>query len=133
MYGWATDITATCDGRVMILDQRDFSLYIFDVEGHQLGQFNIKSVRNRIACHPASDHVVLAGEERGTCRDHVVLAGEERETRRLTLAIYTVKGEFVRRIQLDEGGFVHGITVTVEGHIAVAFGNLFDTGKVIVV
>ncbi|XP_073235737.1 uncharacterized protein [Porites lutea] len=114
-----TDITATCDGRVMIVDSIDDSLYIFDVEGHQLGKFNIKHERDHyyhIACHPAS-------------ADHVVLEGGERETGRLTLAIYTVNGEFVRRIQLDEVVlsvrgmsvlFVTGITVTVEGHIAVA-------------
>ena len=114
----ATDITATCDGRVMIVDRGDDSLYIFDVEGHQLGKFNIKYekyVYRFIACHLASD---------------VVLAGLERETLRLTLAIYTVNGEFVRRIQLDEEVYVvRGITVTVEGHIAVAT----DIGQVIVV
>ena len=122
----ARDITATCDGRVMIEDRGDDSLYIFDVEGHQLGKFNIKHERDdyyRIACHPA--------------RDHVVLAGHERETNRLTLAIYTVNGEFVRRIQLDEKGWVDGITVTVEGHIAVALHAITDEGirkaKVIVV
>ena len=107
----ATDITATCDGRVMIVDWGDDSLYIFDVEGHQLGKFNIKYERDGyycIACHPAS-------------ADHVVLAGHERETDRLTLAIYTVNGEFVRRIQLNEEGSVNGITVNMEGHIAVAF------------
>ena len=124
----ARDITATCDGRVMIVDWGDDSLYIFDVEGHQLGKFNIKHERDvyyRIACHPAS-------------ADHVVLAGRERETRRLTLAIYTVNGEFVRRIQLDEKvRFVRGITVTVQGHIAVALQAITDEGirkaKVIVV
>ena len=119
----ARDITATCDGRVMIVDGDDDSLYIFDVEGHQLGKFNIKYERDvyyRIACHLASDHVVLAGDER--------------ETRRLTLAIYTVNGEFVRRIQLDEEvDFVNGITVTVEGHIAVAFEDKHEKEKVIVV
>ena len=119
----ATDITATCDGRVMILDSRDDSFYLFDVEGHQLGKFNIKYERDvyyRIECHPASDYVVLAGREQ--------------ETDRLTLAIYTVNGEFVRRIQLDEeADFVDGITVTVEGHIAVAFGESIDKEKVIVV
>ena len=92
----ARDITASCDGRVMIVDSNDDSLYIFDVEGHQLDKFNIKRERDgyyRIACHPASDHIVLAGEER--------------ETRRLTLAIYTVNGEFVSRIQMDEKGYVY--------------------------
>ena len=124
VFKFATDITATCDGRVMIVDWDDDSLYIFDVEGHQLGKFNIKHERDdyyRIACHPAS-------------ADHVVLAGHERETRRLTLAIYTVNGEFVRRIQLDEEvDFVNGITVTVEGHIAVAFEDKHEKEKVIVV
>ena len=121
----ATDITATCDGRVMIVNGGDDSLYIFDVEGHQLGKLNIKHERdvyNRIACHPASDHVVLAGRER--------------ETDRLTLAIYTVNGEFVRRIQLDEKvqvtlyELVRGITVTVEGHIAVALQAITDEGRI---
>ena len=119
VFKLATDITATCDGRVVTVDRKDDSLYIFDVEGHQLGKFNIKHERDdyyRIACHPASDHVVLAGKER--------------KTRRLALAIYTVNGEFVRRIQLDEEVYVvRGITVTVEGHIAVAT----DIGQVIVV
>ena len=123
----ARDITATCDGRVMIVDRGDDSLYIFDVEGHQLGKFNIKHERDdyyRIAYHQASGHVVLAGQER--------------ETDRLTLAIYTVNGEFVRRIQLDEVVWsLNGITVTVEGHIAVALQDIKDEdtlqGKVIVV
>ena len=125
VFKLATDITATCDGRVVTVDRKDDSLYIFDVEGHQLGKFNIKHERDdyyRIACHQASGHVVLAGHER--------------ETLRLTLAIYTVNGEFVRRIQLDEEvWYVYGITVTVEGHIAVAFFRDvgIDKGKVIVV
>ena len=118
VFKFATGITATCDGRVMIVDSRDGSLYIFDVEGHQLGKFNIKHERDvyyRIAYHQASDHVVLAGDER--------------ETYRLTLAIYTVNGEFVRRIQLDEKaryGDINGITVTVQGHIAVALRAITD-------
>ena len=128
VFKGARDITTTCDGRVMIVDWGDDSLYIFDVEGHQLGKFNIKHERDdyyRIACHPASDHVVLAGAER--------------ETDRLTLAIYTVNGEFVRRIQLDEkvDYTVRGITVTVQGHIAVALQAITDKdtlqAKVIVV
>ena len=119
----ATDITATCDGRVMIVDQKDGSLYlrVFDGKGHQLRKFNIKYERDvyyHIACHPASD---------------VVLSGLERETGRLTLAIYTVNGKFVRRIQLDEvARSVHGITVTVEGHNAVPFKDRDGKGKVIV-
>ena len=121
VFKFAIDITATCDGRVIIVDRGDDSLYIFDVEGHQLGKFNIKyegDVYYRIACPPASDHVVLPGKER--------------ETGRLTLALYTVNGEFVRRIQLDEVvDYVYGITVTVEGHIAVALQDITDEDIII--
>ena len=124
VFKYVSDITATCDGRVMILDSTDDSLYIFDVEGHQLAKFNIKydrDVYHLIACHPASDHVVLAGREGWTGR--------------LTLVIYTVNSEFVRRIQMDEELYIErGITVTVEGHIAVAFrAASIDKEKVIVV
>ena len=118
----ARDITATCDGRVMIVDHFDHSMYIFDVEGHQLGKFNTKYEKDdyyRIACHPTSEHVVLAGEER--------------ERGRLMLAVYTVNGEFVRRIQLDEVDYVIKITVTVEGPIAVAFEPKHGKIKVTVI
>ena len=119
----ARDITATCDGRVMIVDHFDHSMYIFDVEGHHLGKFNTKYERDdyyRIVCHPTSEHVVLAGEER--------------ERGRLTLAVYTVNGEFVRRIQLDEEvDYVIKITVTVEGPIAVAFEPKHGKIKVTVI
>ena len=112
----------TRDGRVLIVDQDDHSFYIFDVEGHQLGKFNIKyderDVYYCIACHPANDHVVLAGRT---------------ATATLTLAICTVNGEFVRRIQLDVVRIVYGITVTVESHIGVAFEDNHHTVKVIVV
>ena len=138
----ATAITATGDGRVIIVDDLHYRAYTFDVEGHQLGKFKVKYKRSSdemdeltqgdhcycIAYHPGSDHFVLAGEDRGT--------------NRLTLAIYSFSGEFVRRIQLDEkvrhfllggGECVFGITVTVEGHIAVAFKDKHNKGKVIVV
>ena len=106
------DISATCDGRVMIMDRADQSVYAFDVEGHQLGKFDIKSegdCYNFIACH-------LSGE-------HVVLAGFKRRTGHTTLAIHTVNGEFVRRIQLGKAQSYlgWGVTVTVEDHIAVGF------------
>ena len=136
-----TAITATGDGRVIIVDNRYYRAYTFDVEGHQLGKFKFKYKRSSlenneiegdyyycIAYHPASDHFVLAGHDIATnC---------------LTLAIYTSNGEFVRRIPLDEEmhhvlvrGFesVFGITVTVEGDIAVAFVHKHSKGKVIVV
>ena len=66
---------------------------------------------------------------------HFVLAGNERETHHLTLAIYTVNGKFFRRIQLDEELFnvVDGITVTVDGHIALAVRDKHCNGKITVV
>jgi len=107
----ATCITATCDGHLMIVDRYGSCVYVFDVEGQQLAKFNIKCERDdyyRIGFHPTGEHFVVAGREL--------------ETDRLTLAIYTVNGEFVHRIQLDEEqGVLTGITVTVEGHIVVAF------------
>ena len=114
----ATDITAANDGRVMVMDCGDSSVYLFTVEGQQLDKlFNINIEEDcyyHIACHPAGEHVV-AGYERGT--DHP------------RVAIYTTSGEFVRRIQLDEvrGEWIRGMTVTMEGHIAVLLRHLHDT------
>ena len=144
----ATAITVTCDGRVMIVSDRHYRAYTFDVEGHQLDNFKLKcnrSISDINELHPSD---VLDGDHYHCiayhpASDHVVLAGDERRTHRLTLAIYTFNGEFVRRIQLDEkvplflyfGGEcveVFGITVTVEGHIAVAFIGKHNKAKVIV-
>ena len=119
----APDITATCDGRVMIVDPQDSCVHLFTEEGQQLAKFNISThapfADYFIAHHPVGDHVVFAYERRDL----------------LELAIYTVKGELVRIIQLDEGvSSVHGITVSMESHIAVAFvGKRPLNGKVVVV
>ena len=115
------DITATCDGRVMIVDTQDSCVHLFTEEGQQLAKFNISThepfADYFIAHHPVGDHVVVAYKR----RDH------------LELALYTVKGELVRMIQLDEGVWsVHGITVSMEGHIAVAFVRKMN-GEVVVV
>lgn len=117
----ALDITATCDGRIMIVDPQDSCVHLFTEEGQQLAKFNI-SIHSPfadyfIAHHPVGDHVVVAYKR----RDH------------LELALYTVKGELVRMIQLDERVWsVHGITVSMEGHIAVAFVRKMN-GEVVVV
>ena len=58
----AQEITASKDGRVMVLDS-DQSCLLFNVDGLNLANFsvNIQGDRYyRIACHP----VVVAGEER---------------------------------------------------------------------
>ena len=121
-FEYATDITAANDGRVMVMDRGDSSVHLFTVEGQQLDKFNINIEGDRyyhIACHPAGEHVVVAGYERGTLC--------------LSVVIYTTSGEFVQRIQLDKekvSGII-GITVTMEGHIAVLFKDLH--WKVIVI
>ena len=86
----AEEITASKDGRVMVLDS-DQSCHLFNVDGLHLANFsvNIQGDRYyRIACHPVGEHVVVAGEERET---HLLIA-----------AIYTVSGDFERKIQLNE-------------------------------
>ena len=85
----AREITASKDGRVMVLDS-DQSCHLFNVDGLHPANFsvNIQGDRYyRIACHPVGEHVVVAAEER--------------ETHLLIVAIYTVNGDFVRKIQLN--------------------------------
>ena len=50
------------------------------------------------------------------------------------MAIYTKDGEFVRRIVVTEEKFFYitGITVSMEGHIAVVVITVDRNGKVIV-
>ena len=121
LLGLAWDI-ASVDGRVIILDVRGLSsspakidtwAHIFTMEGQHLNKFNIKikdDLYDRIACRPISGHVVAAG---------TVLS-----TDLLTIALYTLKGDFVRRIQLSENpryiiNQVKGLVVTTKGVIAV--------------
>ena len=121
----ATDISATCDGRITILDQGDSSVYVFTEEGQQLAKFNIGINEDDdyfIAYHPTGEHLVVASFKQ--------------KTNRLRLAIYTVKGELVRKIQIQLDETVRelkGITVTMKGNIAVAFTENRYTGKVVVI
>ena len=121
------DMTATSDGCVMIVDEPnpgDSCVYVFTVEGRQLTKFNIDIKGDYyycIACHPTSEHVVVAG------------CGSQQ--RHLRLAIYTANGEYVQNIPLNEGVRYSkpgnagcAISVTMEGHIVVIAGH-----KVIVV
>ena len=124
-------MTATCDGRVMIVDQPnpgDTWVYVFTVEGRQLTKFNIDIRRDYydcIACHPTSEHVVVAG------------CGSQGHLR---LAIYTANGEYIQNIPLNEvvtnskpDSGVQAISVTMESHIAVCFIDNRGKHKVIVV
>ena len=58
--------------------------------------------------------------------EHVVMAGYNEEDGIITVEIYTVDGKLVRRILLRDqfGLFLRGITVTMEGHIAVCVGGI---------
>ena len=118
----AWDITAGPDGQVMILDRYESCVFIFTGDGEQQQRFNINTedVYWYIACHPSGENVVVAGRERATNYVCVV--------------IYTKDGEYVRRIKLNErvDCGITGITVSMEGHIAVAGRDVSDNGKVIV-
>ena len=115
-----TDCTATYDGRILITHHKgDFSDYhcvhVFTVEGQEIAKFKSGVGLNLyyMRFSPRS-----AGE-------HVVMAGYNEEDGIITVEIYTVDGKLVRRILLrgQPGLFFYGITVTMEGHIAVFVGG----------
>ena len=123
----ACDITASPDGQVMILNRDDSCVFIFTEDGEQQCKFNINKKEDeyrRIACHPSGEFVVVAGWERGTDL--------------LRVATYTKDGKCVRRIKLNERVLdksipvIKGITVSMVGHIAVAFVDFSHNSKVIV-
>ena len=118
---WA--ITTVPDGSVMVIDKDDSCVHVFTEDGTQLNKFNINTKGDfyRVASHPAGEHVVIACREPGTHRPRV--------------DIFTKDGEFARAIALDEER-IHwfgGITVTMEGHIAVAVRDEDGNRKVIVI
>ena len=118
----AGDITAAFEDRVMIVDRGDSCVHVFTEEGKHLSKFNINiegDLYFRIAVHPAGEHVVVAGLDQGTVF--------------LLVAVYTKDGEFVRRIQpsVEEFDLCLGVTVTMDGRIAVAAGRP-DNSKVLV-
>ena len=121
----ADDITASPDGQVMILGMHDSCVFIFTKDGEQQQKFDINTEDDYwcIACHPSGENVVVAGRERAT--EH------------LCVAIYTKDGECVRRIKQNERVVRFGITgmhmtVSMDGHMAVAVRDVSDNGKVIV-
>lgn len=73
--------------------------------------------------HQESEHIVVAGIERGNMR-------------RLQILIYTKNGELVRSIDHDKEELVYvpGITVTMDGHIAVIYRDkVFLNFRVLVI
>jgi hypothetical protein len=115
---FAWDFTATNDGRVMVVDRGHSCVQIFSEDGDHLNQFKLQGSffsYPEIAFHRASDHVVVAGIDRSSLEKPLV-----------HLEIYTKDGEFVHSTQIHEGGDVsiQGITVTMEGRIAVLLKRL---------
>ena len=119
----AMDNTALNDAGVVVVDRDDSCVHLFTAEGRQIAKFLLSIDGDhyyRIACHPLGEYIVLAGHKR--------------ETRHLTVSVYTVKGEFVRKTQMNEElSWLGGITVTIEGHIALVFEETYSNCKVIVI
>ena len=67
--------------------------------------------------------------------EHVVIASHNFPDEIITVELYTVDGKLVRRILLrDERRiFFRGITVTMEGHIAVCYSGSCGTHRKVVV
>lgn len=122
------DITTFKDNCVMVMDVGCSSVHVFKVDGQRMAKFDITGEVSYscIACHPAETYFVVAGVEIETCR--------------LSVAIYTVRGHFERKIQLDETlysflrweeGVRPGLTVNHEGYILVAFQDECRNTRVI--
>ena len=125
----AYDITANNDGRVLVLDKHASCVHTFSEDGDHLNQFKPQGCYNcpRIAFHRASEHVVIA------CVKGVKY--HPRLVTRLHVEIHTKDGEFVRSIQIEKKGFfvVKGMTVTMEGRIAVVLQYIDGNYNVLVV
>ena len=106
--GW--DITAANDDRVMVVGNDDSCVHIFSEHGNHLSKFKLQGYCPdlRIAFGRSNQHLVaVAGIK------HL-----------LHVKIYTKDGEFVRETQIDDEriGDLKGITVTIDGRIAIACG-----------
>lgn len=121
----AADITAAPDGIVIIMDKADSCIYLLTEDGLQQSKFHTISEDCsylRIDSHPTGEHVTVAGIDRGT------FGG-------LHLATYATDGKLKRNAKVDERVLrlnFRGVTVTMEGRIAVAVIDEQDKGKVIV-
>ena len=123
MFKYATDITAAQSDRVMIVDRGKSCVRCFNTEGQELFSFDINIEADyyyRVSCHPAGEHVVVAGHER--------------EAGHPVVAIFTKEGDLLRKIQLDENKvrWFGGVAVSMEGLVVAAIVVKSDC-KVIVV
>ena len=110
-----SDITATNDGRVMVVKRDDSSVHIFSEDGDYLDKFKLQGsyFSPTIAFHQLSEHVVIAGKK----EESVVV-----------VEIFTKDGEFVRSTQIHEKRAlrIRGMTVTLGGRIAVLQEDIDD-------
>ena len=115
----ARDVTAANDGRVMVLDwigDDDPCVHIFSEDGDYLDKFKLQGRYGyyfpRIAFHQLTESVVMAGLK----KEGLVVDVE----------IFTKDGEFVRSTEIHEEriDYIHGMTVTKGGRIAVLLGDI---------
>ena len=123
----AWDITAANEGHVMVVDKDDSHIHVFSEMGDHLFKFKVDEsfYSPKIAFHQACQYVAVAGEK-------------EAKEGTIHFLIYSKNGEFIRSVQLDKEGpdsFIGGVTITPDGRIAVAIGDLHHTqnNKVLVV
>ena len=126
---YLADCTATYNGRILIMQNKgDFSDYhrvhVFTMEGQEIAKFKSGVGLNL-------EHMSFSPRSAG---EHVVIAGSNYGGGIITVELYTVDGKLVRRILLRKKHrlFLDGITVTMEGHIAVCFHPKDGNGKVLV-
>ncbi|CAH3022715.1 unnamed protein product, partial [Porites evermanni] len=112
------ECTATYDGRILIMHYKgDFSDYhcvhVFTMEGQEIAKF-------KSGVGLGFRFMLFSARSAG---EHVVIAGYNFKDEIITVELYTVEGKLVRRILLYKSGVhrsgIRGITVTMEGHIAV--------------
>jgi len=117
----AWDITAANDGRFMVVEWGDSCVHIFTEDGVHLNNFKLQGRYwyPRIAFHRGSESVVIAAKGKDL----------------LHVEIFTKDGDFVRSTQIHEEGirYVAGLTVTMDGKIAVLLGDTDRNGKVLVI
>ena len=123
LFKSARDITAA-NGHIMVMDTGDSSVHLFTMKGKQESKMNVSGEgdnKYRTAFHPAGEHFVVAGYDRGAACS--------------SMAVYTTNGEFLRSFQFGEEktNWLGGITVTTEGHIAVIVGREKQNCKVSVI
>ena len=124
-----TDCTATHDGPILIMHNKGdysdfFSVYVFTVEGQKIAKF-------KSGVGFGLDFMHFSPRSAG---EHVVIAGYDGENGMIVVEIYTVDGNFVRRILLRDEPKLQfkGITVTMKEHIAVGFTGCNGYCKVVV-